>query len=233
MFVMRSITRDRPRLPTTRLIPILVSGTHPLPGGLMVDLHKRAFALSVFTVAYNIVEAILSLIAAALSGSTALAGFGLDSIVESLSGSIMIWRLSQHGRVSDDAEERIEARAVRLIGWTFFIFAAYVIYDSGTALWFREHPEPSLFGILIAVASLIIMPVLYLYKTRTGRAMGSRSLVADAKETLACSLLSAALLAGLGLNRLFGIWWADPSAGLVIAGFLIREGFETLEGDED
>ena len=139
-----------------------------------------------------------------LSGSAALAGFGLDSIVESLSGSVMIWRLSSHGRVGADDEEAIESRAVKLIGLTFFIFAAYVAYDSATALWLREQPEPSIFGILIALASLIAMPILYPYKIRTGRAIGSRSLMADARETLACSLLSGCAPCRAGAQSVLG-----------------------------
>jgi divalent metal cation (Fe/Co/Zn/Cd) transporter len=195
------------------------------------QLHRRALLLSYFTVCYNVIEGILSLFAGSLVDSIALIGFGLDSFVESLSGIIVIWRFTLHGKVSEEEEEKAERKAARFIGYTFFILAAYVLYESAKKIYLQEIPGPSLFGIVLAIISLVAMPVLFYLKYQLGKAIGSRSLVADSKETLACSFLSLALLVGLGLNYLFGIWQADPIIGLIIAGFLIREGKETLEGE--
>jgi divalent metal cation (Fe/Co/Zn/Cd) transporter len=115
------------------------------------------------------------------------------------------------------------------VAYTFFVLGVYVLYESLKKLILREPPEPSLLGIVIAVVSLVVMPVLYLMKHSTGKSIGSRSLLADSRQTLACCFLSIALLAGLGLNYLFGIWWADPVAGIVIVLFLLREGREILK----
>lgn len=191
-------------------------------------LHRKALWLSIFSVAYNLVEGVVSIVAGLLAGSIALTGFGLDSFVESLSGGVMVWRFEKHGKISEEEEEKAEAKAAKLVGYTFFVLAAYVLFESLKKLIYREIPEPSLLGIIIAVVSLIVMPVLFYMKLRVGRSLGSRGLVADSKQTLACVYLSVALLIGLGLNYLFGIWWADPLAGLVIVGFLVREGYETL-----
>ncbi len=197
------------------------------------SLQKRALSLSYFTVSYNLLEGILSLLAGSWADSIALIGFGLDSFVESMSGSIMIWRFRKSGNLTEEEEERIEKRATRLIAYSFFILAAYVLYESGKKLYSREIPEPSLFGILIAFASIVAMPILFYLKFQTGKAMGSRSLVADSKETLACLFLSLALLAGLGLNYVWGLWQADPIAGLFIVFFLIKEGYEALREAEE
>jgi len=197
------------------------------------NLRRKALFLSRFTVGYNILEGVLSIAAGAMAGSIALVGFGLDSFVESLSGGVMIWRLRKSETLTGEQEERRERHALMLIGWTFFIFATYVLYESGEKIYFREAPEPSLFGIVIAAASLAVMPVLYVQKLRTGRALDMRSLIADSRETLACVYLSASLLAGLGMNYLWGWWWADPAAGLIVALFLIREGMEAFETEKN
>jgi len=189
---------------------------------------KKALILSYITVSYNIIEGIVSIIAGYLAGSIALSGFGLDSFVESLSGMVMVWRLKKPAKSPVYAEEHYERKAVRLIGYTFFLLAVYVFYESSRKLYLREKPEASLFGIIIAIVSLITMPVLFHQKYRTARELGSRSLMADSKETLACTMLSASLLVGLGLNYLFGLWWTDPVTGLFIVFFLIREGRELL-----
>jgi len=194
--------------------------------------HKRALFLSYFTVGYNILEGVVSILAGVLAGSIALVGFGLDSFVESLSGGVMIWRFTQHGKISEEEEERIEKKAVKLVGYTFFILGLYVLYESVKKLYFRKIPDPTLLGIIIAIVSMIVMPVLFLMKYRTGKAIGSRSLMADSKETLACLFLSVALLIGLGLNYLFGLWQADPIVGLIIVLFLFKEGYSTLKEEE-
>jgi len=195
-------------------------------------LHKKALWLSYFTVGYNILEGILSIIAGSLAGSIALIGFGLDSFVESLSGSVMIWRFRKSGKISEEEEEKIEKRATRLIAYSFFILGAYVLYESGTKLYLQEIPNPSLLGIIVAIASIIVMPILFYLKYQTGKAIGSRSLLADSKETLACVFLSIALLTGLALNYVYGLWQADPIAGVVIVIFLIKEGYNILKGED-
>ncbi len=193
------------------------------------SLHKKALYLSVFTVSYNFLEGIISVLLGSLSGSVALVGFGLDSFIESLSGTVMIWRFTAGAKLSPIEEEKIESKAAKLVAYTFFILGAYILFESLKKLYLREHPEPSVFGIIIAVVSLIVMPLLFYLKYRIGKTIGSRSLVADSKQTLACMYLSLALLAGLGLNYLYGFWWADPVSGLVIVVLLIREGYETLK----
>jgi cation diffusion facilitator family transporter len=185
----------------------------------------QALKLAYLTVGYNVVEGIASIVAAMLAGSTALLGFGADSFIESLSGSVMIWRFRKAHSLSAEDVERREHRAIRLVGLTFFILSGYVVYESVEQLYSGNPPEPSLFGILIAVASLVVMPVLFYRKHRIGEAIGSRSLMADAKQTLMCIMLSVALLVGLSLNYLCEWWQADPVAGLVIAVLLVREGY--------
>lgn len=195
-------------------------------------LGRRALVLALVTVGYNIVEGIVSVAFGAAAGSIALVGFGLDSFVESLSGGVMIWRFSGHGRLTEEQERRVEKRAVKLVGWTFFVLAAYIAYEAAEKLITREMPEPSLAGIVIALVSIITMPTLFLLKRHTARSVGSQSLAADSKQTLACSLMSVALLLGLLLNQLWGIWYADPVVGLAIAAWLVKEGVETLRSGE-
>jgi cation diffusion facilitator family transporter len=195
-------------------------------------LHKKALSLSYFTVGYNILEGIVSIFAGLLAGSIALIGFGLDSFVESSSGSVMIWRFRKHGKISEEEEEKVEKKAIRFIAYTFLILGAYVLYESVKKLYFHEIPDPSLLGIIIAIVSIIVMPVLFYMKYQTGKSINSRSLVADSKQTLTCVFLSVALLIGLGLNYLYGLWQADPIVGLVIVIFLIKEGYSTLKEEK-
>jgi len=197
-----------------------------------IRLQKRALLLSYLTVGYNVIEGIISIIAGALAGSIALIGFGLDSFIESISGRVMIWRFSQ-GDKKEEEEERIEKRATRLVAYTFFILGAYVLYESIKKLVVSEIPEPSLLGIIVAIVSLILMPILFYMKFKTAKALNSSSLIADAKETLACMFLSVALLLGLGLNYLAGIWQADPIVGLFIVAFLVKEGYGILTEKEE
>jgi cation diffusion facilitator family transporter len=192
-------------------------------------LHKKALWLSYFTVGYNIFEGIVSVFVGLLAGSIALVGFGLDSFVESLSGGVMIWRFRKHGKMTMEEEEKIESKAIRLIAYTFFVLGSYVLYESVEKLCFHEIPSPSLLGIIIAAVSIIVMPVLFYMKYQTGKSVKSKSLMADSKQTLACMFMSVALLAGLGLNYLYGLWWADPVVGLIIVIFLLKEGYTTLK----
>ncbi len=196
------------------------------------ELHKKALNLSYFTVGYNILEGILSLFAGYLAGSIALVGFGLDSFIESLSGGIMIWRFWKRGSISEEENEKMERKATNLVGITFFLFAAYVLFESFRKLFYQEIPKPSIFGIIIALVSIFAMRILYQRKVAVGKEINSPSLLADSKQTLACIILSVALLVGLLMNYLFGFWQADPIVGLIVAGFLIREGIETLRKKE-
>ena len=197
-----------------------------------ISLHKKALLLSYLTVGYNLLEGVLSLLAGSLAGSIALVGFGLDSFVESLSGGIMIWRFRSHAHLTAAQEERREKLAIKLVGWTFFGLAAYVLYESLKKLAFQEAPAPSLLGIIIALASLILMPLLFALKLRTSAGLGSASLRADARQNLACAFLSLALLVGLGLNYVAGLWQADPIIGLIIGAVLVREGYHTLKEEK-
>jgi divalent metal cation (Fe/Co/Zn/Cd) transporter len=195
-------------------------------------LHSKALKLSYFTVGYNIIECILSIIAGIIAGSTALLGFGSDSLVESLSATIMIWRFRKHGVLSIEEEDEIEKKATFLVGITFLIFGIYVLLESIRKLIVADKPEPSLLGIMIAIASIIVMPILFYAKYKTGKSLGSKSLVADSKQTLACLFMSFSLLIGLGLNYEFGFWQADPIVGLIIVAFLFKEGYEIIFEDE-
>ena len=190
---------------------------------------RYALHLSYFTVAYNLIEGLLSIIAGLLSGSIALVGFGLDSFIESLSGSVMIWRFYESRHFSDEEHERREKIAVKLVSYSFFVFGAYVFYESVKKLYLVEAPEPSILGIIIALVSIIVMPILYYQKQKVGKNIASSSLLADSKQTLACVFLSVALLIGLLLNYWFDIWWADPIVGLLIVVFLFKEGYETYK----
>ncbi len=192
-------------------------------------LQKKALRLSYFTVGYNLLEGGLALAAGGLAGSVALVGFGLDSLVESLSGGVMIWRFRHQGRLGPLEEARRELKAVRLVAYTFFILGAYVLYESLSKLIFREIPEPTLFGIVIAAVAALAMPALFFLNYRTAGSLASASLAADARQTLGCFFLSLALLLGLGLNYIWGWWQADPVAGLVIVAYLFKEGYSSLK----
>jgi divalent metal cation (Fe/Co/Zn/Cd) transporter len=190
--------------------------------------YKKASLAEYFTVGWNVLEGIVAIAAGVTADSIALVGFGLDSTIEVASGLVLIWRLRKHGLVHLDEEEAAEKRAVLFVGVTFFLLALYVVYESGKKLAFQERPEESLVGIGLAVVSLIVMPMLALYKRRIAAEIQSRALRADALETLACSCLSFTLLLGLGANALFGWWWADPLAAVAMVYFLVKEGTEAI-----
>lgn len=192
-------------------------------------LNRRALRLSYFTVGYNLLEGAASVTAGAVAGSVALVGFGLDSFVESLSGGVMIWRFrGQHGGACEPETERRERRALTLVGYTFFVLGAYVLFEAARKLLTGERPEPSVLGIAILVLSLVVMPLLFLAKRRAARRLESRSLEADSRQTLACMGMSAGVLLGLVLNQAFGFWQADPVVAIVIALLLFREGREAV-----
>ncbi|MGE5205078.1 MAG: cation diffusion facilitator family transporter [Chlamydiota bacterium] len=186
----------------------------------------RGRRLEYFTIAWNSAEAVASLLAGLLAGSIALVGFGLDSVIEVSSGAVLLWRL----RTEHDAErrERAEHRALRLVGMCFLALAAYVAFDSIKGLIQREAPQESLFGIGVAIASLIAMPLLARAKRQVARQLNSGAMHADSRQTDFCFYLSAILLAGLVLNALLGWWWADPVAALVMVPLIVREGIEGL-----
>lgn len=190
-------------------------------------LRRRALHLEYFTVGWNVVEAAVALAAGIASSSIALVGFGLDSIIETSSGVALLWRFKQQSL----SEHRAESRAVGFVGITFLALAAYVGVEAGRDLWLRRVPEFSLPGLILAILSLIVMPVLGVAKRRLARRLQSRALAADGLETLLCAYLSATLLVGLALNGALGWWWADPVAALAIAAFMVREGIEILRGE--
>jgi divalent metal cation (Fe/Co/Zn/Cd) transporter len=177
------------------------------------------------TISYNVIEAVVALTAGAAASSTALIGFGLDSVIEVGSAAAVAWQFA--GR---DPRGR-EKTALRVIAWSFFGLAAFVTVDAVRALLGSGQAEHSPLGLMLAAVSLAVMPLLSYGQRRTGRELGSRSAVADSKQTLLCSYLSAVLLVGLGLNSLFGWSWADPIAGLVIAAVAVREGLQAWRGD--
>lgn len=195
-------------------------------------LHQKALLLSYFTVGYNVLEGVVSIVAGAMAGSIALVGFGLDSFVESLSGGIMIWRFRSHEKVSEEEELKIEKKAIGLVAYTFFILGTYVLYESFKKIYLHEVPDPSLLGIVIAITSLMVMPILFYMKYKTGKLINSRSLMADSKQTLACVFLSFTLLIGLGLNYFYGLWQADPAIGFIIVGYLFKEGYMALKEEK-
>lgn len=188
-------------------------------------LTRRIRLLVAATIAYNVVEAVVALAEGTRVSSSALIGFGLDSVVEISSAAAVAWQFS-----AADPEAR-EKTALRFIAFSFFALAAYVTVDAVRALAGIGEARPSTVGIVLAALSLAVMPVLSLTQRRAGRELGSLSAVADSKQTLLCTYLSAILLAGLLLNSLLGWSWADPLAALGIAAIAVREGVSAWRGD--
>ena len=186
---------------------------------------RRGLLLEYFTITWNTLEAAVGLTAGILTGSIALVGFALDSIVEGSSGAILVWRLRTEAKGTRTAEEA-ERKAIRMIAVAFFALALYVGGRAALDLTSGSRPEQSLPGIILAVVSLIVMPVLAWRKRTVARELDSRALQADSTQTTLCTYLSAFLLVGLVTNALLGWWWADPAAGLAIAGFAAKEGKE-------
>ena len=188
-------------------------------------LSRRIRMLVAATITYNVVEAAIALTEGIRVSSAALVGFGLDSVVEISSAAAVAWQFSAKDPVTR------EKTALRFIAFSFFALACYVTVDAVLALAGVREPQPSVIGIALATASLVIMPALSLTQRRTGRELGSSSAVADSKQTLLCTYLSAVLLGGLVLNGLFGWTWADPLAALGIAALAVREGVDAWRGD--
>jgi divalent metal cation (Fe/Co/Zn/Cd) transporter len=192
------------------------------------DQIKRGRQLEYFTIGWNLLEGAVAVTSGVIAGSPSLAGFGVDSFIESSSGLALLWRL----RVDDEeTRERREQIALRLVGASFLLLAAYVAYDSITSLIWRELPEASYVGIGITVISLIIMPILARAKRKVAAQIKSRALEADSRQTDLCVYLSAISLGGLGLNALFGWWWADPIAALIMIPIIVNEGIGGLRGE--
>jgi divalent metal cation (Fe/Co/Zn/Cd) transporter len=190
--------------------------------------------LAVATVAYNLVEAGVALYAGVQAGSIALVGFGLDSVIELTAAAVVLWRLRLEARGAEvERVQIVEAAVSRFVGVTLIALAAYVVIQAVWILWTREAPQESWLGVALAVLSLLIMPLLGIGKLRAADEIGSRALRQEAKETFACAYLSFALLLGLGANAIAGWWWADPAAALLMVPWLVREGLEAFESDED
>jgi divalent metal cation (Fe/Co/Zn/Cd) transporter len=189
---------------------------------------RRGEKLEYFTVAYNSLEGLIAAVAGILAGSIALVGFGFDSLIEVTSGAILLWRL--RADVDEARRRQAELVSIRSVGVCFLVLALYVGYESVSLLMERRAPERSLVGIGMACASLAVMPLLARAKRTVARQMASPAMQADAKQTAFCTYLSAILLAGLVLNALFGWWWADPAAALVMAPLMIKEGVDALGG---
>lgn len=189
---------------------------------------SRGLHLEYLTVAWNTLEALLALVFGTVTGSIALLGFGLDSIIEVSSGTVLLWRLrSDH---NPEHRERVEHRALRLVGISFLALAAYLIFEAIKTLVQKQTPKASLPGIVIAVAALIVMPLLARAKRRVASSLGSSALRADSRQADFCAYLSAITLSGLLLNATFHWWWADPIAGLAMSPLIAKEGVEALQG---
>jgi divalent metal cation (Fe/Co/Zn/Cd) transporter len=193
------------------------------------SLVRRGRALSRLTLAYNSLEGIVSITIGALAGSISLVGFGVDSVIEVCSSIAALWRLRAD---ADPAHrERVEAITVRAIGISFLALALYIAGDAGLALYRREAPERTIAGIVVAAASIVIMPLLARSKRRVAVALRSRALTADAMQTSLCTYLSIIVLVGLALNALAGWWWADPVAALCMTPIIAKEGVEGIRGE--
>ena len=194
-----------------------------------IALVQRGLVLNWVTIGYNVVEAIVAIGAGVVSGSVALLGFGLDSVIEVTASGAAQWRL--RADVDAPRRERVERASLRIIGWSFLALAAYVAYDSVDALLDREPPERSVVGLVLLALSAVVMPLLARAKRRVALAMTSRALEADATQTSLCAYLSVIALAGVALNAVLGWWWADPVAALAMVPIIAKEGVEGARGE--
>lgn len=199
-----------------------------LPAADTARLRRRGFRLEYATLTWMVAEAAVAIAAGLIAASIALVGFGLDSVIELISATIVIWQL--RGEIT--GQDR-QTRAVRLIGVTFFALATYLAIDSIRDLATQARPGQSIPGLAVTAAALIVMPALAIAKRRTGQQLGNRILVADSAETAFCALTSAAALLGVGLNTWLGWWWADPAAALIIAALAVKEGIECWEEKDE
>jgi divalent metal cation (Fe/Co/Zn/Cd) transporter len=186
------------------------------------ELVRRGQRLEYFTIAYNSLEGLASIVAGAIAGSVSLIGFGLDSIIEVTCGTALLWRL--HHDLDPFRREQIERTTLRIVGGCFIALAAYILYESGSTLMGHRIPERSIPGIGVAAVSVVVMPLLAKAKRRVAAGIGSGAMQADSRQTDFCTYLSAILLGGLLLNAIAGWWWADPVAGLVMVPIIAKEG---------
>jgi divalent metal cation (Fe/Co/Zn/Cd) transporter len=208
----------------------MTTGVVQLGGRRRAAAVRRGKWLEYVTIGYNSLEGLVAIVAGLFAGSIALVGFGVDSCIEVTSGAALLWRL--RADVDERRRDRAEAIALRIVGVSFLALAAYVAYDAVTALLYREAPDESLPGIILAAASLVVMPVLARAKRRVAAELASGAMRADAKQTELCTYLSAILLGGLLLNALVGWWWADPVAALVMVPIIAKEGVEAVRGEQ-
>ena len=192
-------------------------------------LVRRGLALNWLTIGYNVVEAVVAIGAGVVSGSVALLGFGLDSVIEVTASGAAQWRL----RADLDPVRRAHAERItlRIIGWSFLVLATYVVIDSAATLLQHEPPERSVVGLVLLALSAVVMPVLARAKRRVAREMSSRALDAEATQTSLCAYLSVIALAGVALNAWFGWWWADPVAALAMVPIIAKEGIDGARGE--
>jgi len=193
-----------------------------------IAIARRGRRLEYFTILWNILEGIVAVVAGAIAGSISLVGFGIDSFIEVTSGAALLWRMAVDADV--EKRERNERLALRIVGLCFVALAVYVTYESVSDLFLKQAPEHSIAGIVLACVSLAVMPLLSRAKRKVGHALDSAAMHADARQTEFCVYLSAILLGGLILNALFGLWWADPLAALVMAPIMAKEGVEGIQG---
>jgi divalent metal cation (Fe/Co/Zn/Cd) transporter len=191
-------------------------------------LVRRGLALNWLTIAYNVVEAVVAIGAGVVTGSVALLGFGLDSVIEVTASGAAQWRL--RADLDPARRARVERATLRIIGWSFLVLAAYVVIESADTLLQHEPPERSVVGLVLLALSAIVMPVLARAKRRVARAMSSRALDAEATQTSLCAYLSVIALVGVALNAWFGWWWADPVAALAMVPIIAKEGVEGARG---
>jgi divalent metal cation (Fe/Co/Zn/Cd) transporter len=192
------------------------------------ELVRRGQRLEYFTIVYNTLEGLVSIGAGSIAGSVSLIGFGLDSLIEVTSGAALLWRF--HHDLNHSRREQVERTTLRIVGGCFVALAAYILYESGSALIGHEIPERSIPGIIVAAVSVIVMPLLARSKRRVAAGIGSGAMQADSRQTDFCTYLSAILLGGLLLNAVAGWWWADPAAGLAMAPLVAKEGVDGLRG---
>lgn len=189
---------------------------------------KRGKRLEYFTIAWNCLEGLVAVVAGAIAGSISLVGFGIDSFIEVTSGATLLWRMAVDSE--ETTRERNERLSLRIVGVCFLALSAYIAYESVTDLMNRKAPEHSIPGIILACVSLAVMPVLSSAKKDVGNKLGSAAMNADARQTDFCVYLSAVLLAGLLLNAVFGWWWADPAAALIMVPIIAKEGVDGVKG---
>ena len=194
--------------------------------------HRIALWLVIGTLAYNLIEAAVALWSGLDAGSIALFGFGLDSVIESVAAGALLWRLWVGARDADGERlAELDDRVTRIVGVTFLVLATYILFQVAWTFWSRAQPAESPVGIGLAIASVIVMPLVSWGKIRAARRLDSRALLAEARETLACSYLSLSLLLGLLLNATLGWWWADPVAALLMVPWIVKEGLEGVRGE--